>query len=247
MFPEDDLLPISGLQHLLFCERQWALIYLEGAWAENRLTAEGAVLHERVHEQDTEVRRDVRITRSLRLRSLRLGLTGQADVVEFHRVAEEAGALCQLNRNETTVELCEAVPLPGAKGLWRPFPIEYKRGRVKKDAIDEVQLCAQALCLEEMLGVAVPAGALFYGQPRRRTEVTFTPELRAQTEALAARMHELAKAGRTPIARYEKKCDNCSLFALCLPKTIGKSPSVAGYLQRAAIAPAGEREGEASP
>ena len=130
MFTEDNLLPISALQHLLFCERQCALIHLERAWQENRLTAEGRIMHERVHEGGDETRRDVRIVRGLRLRSLALGLVGIADVVEFHRAAD-------------------GVAVPESAGTWRPFPVEYKRGRPKSEPWDAVQLCAQALCLEE--------------------------------------------------------------------------------------------------
>ena len=151
MFDEDDLLPISGLQHLVFCERQWALIHIEQFWEENRLTAEGRVLHERVHDTATESRPGVVVARGLRLQSRQLGLTGQADVVEFHRIGDgDAGG----------------VQLPEREGWWRPFPVEYKRGRPKANACDEVQLCAQALCLEEMFSVAIRSGALFYGTSR---------------------------------------------------------------------------------
>lgn len=207
MFPESDLLPISGLQHLAFCARQWGLIHLEGVWAENRLTAQGRVLHERAHAADgeVEVREGIRIARGLRLRSLRLGLAGIADVVELHEQSA---------------------------GPWRPFPVEYKRGRPKPDHPDAVQLCAQALCLEEMLSTDVPAGAIFYGQPRRRTEITFDPALRAETEALAARMQALHAMGRTPQAEYAKKCESCSLLNLCLPKLTGGARSANAYLRR---------------
>jgi len=139
-YTEDDLIPISALQHFVFCERQCALIHIEQAWTENRLTAEGRLLHERVHDQGGESRAGVRIERGLPLRSLRLGLVGVADVVEFHPLSE---------------------------GGWRPFPVEYKRGKPKRNACDEIQVCAQALCLEEMLGVRIPAGALFYGKTHR--------------------------------------------------------------------------------
>lgn len=214
MYSEDDLLPISALQHLAFCPRQWGLIHLEGVWTENRLTAEGRNLHERVHQAESEARVDVRIVRSLRLRSLRLGLVGMADVVEFHRA--ETG-----------------VTLPSVSGFWRPIPVEYKRGRPKPDRCDAVQLCAQALCLEEMLSLSIPAGLLFYGQPRRRTEVAFDGSLRVETSALAGRLHELTRAGVTPPAVYEKKCQSCSLLASCLPKAARPGRSVGRYLQRA--------------
>lgn len=215
MYTEDDLLPLSGLQHLHFCPRQWALIHLEQQWAENRYTAEGRRLHERADVPAVEVRGDVRIVRGLRLRSLRLGLAGVADVVEFHRCEKGAG-----------------VELDGVAGLWRPAPVEYKRGRVKRDACDEVQLCAQALCLEEMLGVEIGYGALFYGKTRRRHDVLFDAGLRDETEALCARMHGLYAQQQTPTAVYEKKCDTCSLYGLCMPKVTGGGGKVGRYLAR---------------
>jgi CRISPR-associated exonuclease Cas4 len=215
MYSEEDLLPLSGLQHLQFCERQWALIHLEQTWMENRLTAEGRILHERVHQSESEGRPGIRIVRGLRLHSLRLGISGQADVVEFHQSA--AGA----------------ISLPGRAGLWRVFPVEYKRGRPKADACDEVQLCAQALCLEEMYGASIDGGALYYGEPRRRTEVVFSSGLREQTEELAGRMHELYRARRTPPPIFAAKCESCSLRETCLPKAISQRPTVAAYLARA--------------
>lgn len=187
MYAEDELLPLSALQHLAFCERQWALIHLERQWVENRLTAEGRILHDAAHEESTEIRDGIKICRGLRLRSLRWGLTGQADVVEFH-----------------------------AEG---PVPVEYKRGRPRLEACDDVQLCAQALCLEEMLSVTVLAGDLFYGQRRRRTRIVFDAVLRSRTEKLIARLHELQGLGVTPRAQYEPKCENCSLIGICLPKS----------------------------
>jgi CRISPR-associated exonuclease Cas4 len=218
MFAEDDLLPLSGLQHLLFCERQWALIHIEQQWSENRLTEEGRVLHNRVHEPATEARPDAVVARGLRVHSLRLGLSGETDVVEFQRV-EGVGA--------------GVVQLEGRSGWWRPFPVEYKRGRPKTDAWDEVQLCAQALCLEEMFGVPIPAGALFYGTKRRRTQVDFDRPLREQTEKLARRMHELYSARATPPAVYAKKCESCSLIERCMPKMSDRRRDVARYLATA--------------
>src|SRR5271166_6896229 len=208
MFSESDLLPLSGLQHLAFCERQWALIHLEQQWVESRLTAEGRLMHEHAHEQKEEWREGVRVSRGLAVRSLRLGLAGIADVVEF--------------RSE-----------PQGQGPPRPFPVEYKRGRPKPDRCDEVQLCAQALCLEEMTGVDVPSGAIFYGQPRRRTAVNFDSNLRAETEMLAERMHALYATRATPPAQYAPKCDRCSLLEICLPATAGEGRSVARYLKNA--------------
>ncbi len=225
MYDEDDLLPISALSHLAYCERRCALIHIEGAWAENLFTAEGRELHERAHEAGTVMREGVRTCRGLRLRSLRLGLTGQADVVEFHR--------CDEDSRQSDEGAVPGVPLAGLPGLWRPFPVEYKRGRPKPDIGDEVQLCAQALCLEEMLNTSVPAGAIFYGQPRRRTDVTFGPELRRQTEALAPHLHEFIAAGVTPPAQYEKKCRGCSMLSLCMPKSAGSGRSARRYLDDA--------------
>lgn len=216
VFAEDELLPISALQHLVFCERQWALIHLEQLWSENHLTTEGRILHDRAHAPQSESRRDLRVARGLRLHSLRLGLTGVADVVEFHRCADSQG-----------------ITLHGADGLWCPFPVEYKRGCPKRNQCDEIQLCAQALCLEELLKTTIPAGALFYGKNRRRREVLFSLPLRNRTAVLAARLHELTDSRKTPPAVYEKKCESCSLIDLCLPKATSGKRSVRRYLSAA--------------
>jgi CRISPR-associated exonuclease Cas4 len=217
MYAEDDLLPISALQHLAFCERQWALIHLEGAWEENRLTAEGRLLHDRSHEPETEVRGDLRVARGLRVRSLRLGLVGKADVVEFQRIPDGK----------------EAIRLEGVPGLWKPLIVEYKRGHPKIGHEDEVQLCAQALCLEEMLGVSITSGCFFYGEPRRRYEVLLDETLRGETERLTARLHQLNQAGETPRAQYTEKCRSCSLVDVCLAKAAGKRGGVRSYLSQA--------------
>lgn len=211
MYSEENLLPLSALQHLLFCERQCALIHLEQAWEENRLTMEGHIMHEHVHEQGNESRGELRIARGVRLRSLRLGLTGVADVVEFRR--DEAG-----------------IALPGVKGRWRPRPVEYKRGRPKPDDCDKVQLCAQAMCLEEMLETRIESGDIFYGKPRRRLEVPLDEPLRTLGVRTAQRLHELLDAGVTPRAEYQKKCRNCSLLSVCMPKLAGSAGRVAGYM-----------------
>ena len=234
MFSEDDLLPLSGLQHLLFCERQWALIHLEQQWEENRLTQEGRVLHERVHESGTEARPDRVVARGLRIHSLRLGISGEADVVEFHR---------------SVTPHPNAISLEGRTGWWTPFPVEYKRGKPKPDACDEVQLCAQALCLEEIFRVAIPSGALFYGVTRRRTPVEFDAHLRSQTEALAHRMHQMYQAGTTPQAIYAKKCERCSLIERCMPRMSTRHRDVQRYLATA-LRDAGndvENEAEVQP
>jgi len=207
MYAEEDLLPISALQHLLFCRRQCALIHLERLWAENRLTVEGRQVHEKTHSGRGESRPGVRISRTLPLRSLELGLAGQADVVEFHHQPD---------------------------GREIPLPVEYKRGRAKKDASDKVQLCAQGLCLEEMLQVSVPAGALFYVRTRRRLEVPFDDALRELTKRTITDLHAMMDSGKTPPAIKEKKCERCSLLHLCLPESFDRSASV--YLQRSLAA-----------
>lgn len=229
MYAENDLLPLSLLADLFFCERRAALHLIEGIWKDNLFTAEGTVLHSRVHgDLLLESRGDVRISRGLRLRSLRLGLTGQADVVEFRKSeASEDPAPGYLKGIPSTIALT------GAKGLWRPFPVDYKRGRLRHEEGFEAQLCAQALCIEEMMGVQVLAGAIYYGKPHRRLEVTFGSGLRNKTELAAARLHELVGSGKTPAARYEKKCDSCSLVVVCLPRLMDEGRSVARYLSRA--------------
>jgi len=211
MYHEDDYIMLSALQHYLFCPRQCALIHLEQTWDDNRLTMQGNILHERVHEQNHEKRGDVIVSRGLRLASARLGLAGQADVVEFHR--SDTG--------------CALANYPGA---WQPFPVEYKRGRPKHDHCDAVQLCAQAVCLEEMLECSIPKGALYYGQERRRKDVEFEQTLRDETLACVSAVHELLNNGRTPPPVADKKCGSCSLKDLCLPDTLSKKLS--GYYRR---------------
>jgi CRISPR-associated exonuclease Cas4 len=210
MYTEDDLLPISALQHLLFCERQCALIHVEQVWADNRLTVEGNLLHQKAHDGPDESRPGVRIVRGLELRSLRLGLTGRADVVEFHDIAAPDGGRTRLVQ-----------------------PVEYKRGRAKRDDCDRVQLCAQAMCLEEMLHVDVPRGALFYGRPRRREVVNIDARLRDLTEQTAARLHKLIHKCQTPTVRQQPKCKRCSLLHACMPGATGPRRSIADYMQRA--------------
>jgi len=222
MFTEDDLLPLSALQHLMFCERQCALIHLERQWEENRFTVEGDQLHERVHDDPgTESRGELRIVRGLTLRSFRLGLFGIADVVEFRATPADDPRGATVN-------------LPGWSGRWRATPVEYKRGRPKPDACDEVQVGAQALCLEEMFNCEVPEAALFYALHRRRTPVAVDAGLRATLESAAGRLHDLMNAGLTPRARYEKKCDNCSLVEVCMPSLGTKRRSVREYMAGAA-------------
>lgn len=199
MYTEDDLLPISALQHLLYCERQCALIHIERVWEENLFTAEGRILHEKVDSGEDCVRAGKRIARSLPLRSFRLGLSGIADVVEFGPEKSDV------------------------------YPIEYKRGRSKAANWDRIQLCAQAMALEEMLGVPVNEGALFYGKSRRREVVMLDAALREETLAASERLHSLIDSGQTPRARYEAKCDACSLIGQCMPK-LPKYKSASNYL-----------------
>lgn len=201
---DDGLIPISALQHFLYCPRQCALIHLEQQWAENRLTAEGRLLHQRADAPQTQRRRGVRTVSAMPLLALGLGITGKADVVEFQ--ADATGE--------------------------RAFPVEYKRGRPKSHRADEVQLCAQALCLEVMLGCRVEHGALFYGQTRRRKDIAFDECLRSLTLATIADTRAMLASGQTPLARYEsRRCDRCSLIDLCQPRLLGRK-SVAVWLQR---------------
>jgi CRISPR-associated exonuclease Cas4 len=205
MYNETDLLPLSALQHLLYCPRQCALIHIEQAWVENRYTAEGRLMHERVDGGQGEFQGQVRIERAVALRSLELGLIGKADVVEFHTDSENN---------------------------WRPFPVEYKRGRPKKHAADTVQLCAQAMCLEEMLDTVIPEGALYYGKTRRRLPISFDLKLREKTIQTAAALHELMATGVTPPPIYGPKCDKCSFLTVCRPKNCDGSRSASHYLQQ---------------
>lgn len=200
-YSEDDLIQLSALQHLVFCERQCALIHIEQLWSENVLTTEGKIMHDKVDTANRESRGNIRIDYSVPLRSLRLGLIGKADVVEFNKHGDK----------------------------WIPFPVEYKRGKPKIDDCDKVQLCAQAICLEEMMNVEIPEGALFYGQTRRREDVVFDRNLRMETEDAAKKVHKLIESGITPKAEYSKKCERCSLVELCLPKL---SKKASNYLMK---------------
>lgn len=211
---EEDRLQLSGLQHFAFCRRQWALIHIEQLWEENVRTVEGNLLHARAHDAALRERRgDTLILRSLSVFSDRLGLSGQCDVVEFH--ASPNG-----------------VPISGEDGLWLPYPVEYKRGKPKEHNADELQLCAQAMCLEEMLCCKIDEGALFYGEKRRRTTVELTDDLRAEVERTSAEMHDLYRRGYTPKPKIAKRCSACSLKELCLPK-LSRTESVGEYYGKA--------------
>ncbi|MBF0619875.1 MAG: CRISPR-associated protein Cas4 [Candidatus Omnitrophica bacterium] len=208
MYNEDDLLLISALQHLAFCPRQCALIHIEQIWIENRFTAEGRVMHDKAHDEDrVETRAGVRVERGISLRSLELGLIGKADVVEFHYVQD--------------------------RRQWIPFPVEYKRGKPKEDDCDRVQLCAQALCLEEMLKIRILSGAIFYGKIRRRFDVTFDDDLRSKTKQSSVFLHKFIGAGRTPKPVYSAKCEVCSLIDVCIPRRLEQGGSVEEYLRKA--------------
>jgi len=204
-YSENEFIQLSALQHMMFCVRQCALIHVEQLWIENKFTAEGRIMHERVDRGDSEERGRARVAYGLPLKSRYLGIAGKADVVEFH--LKEGGA-----------------------GQWIPFPVEYKRGKPKKDLSDKVQLCGQALCLEEMLELKIEHGALFYGKTRRRLNVEFDDELRRITCKTAYKVHDLIVSGITPATRYEKKCNACSFLDFCLPKTIGKKRRVVSWL-----------------
>jgi len=212
VYEEDALVPLSALQHVLFCERQCALIHVEQAWKENQYTAEGRIMHQRAHSKRAESRPGVRTEFGMPIRSMELGISGMTDIVEFR----ENGVL---------------------------YPIEYKRGRRKAKMMDEVQLCAQALCLEEMLEVSIPEGALFYGKERRRKVVHFDDELRALTKESALRVHEIINLGITPAPVYTSLCKRCSFLESCMPQLLSKRRDINGYISRMAeTEPGAEKE-----
>lgn len=214
IYTEEDFLQLSGLQHFAFCRRQWALIHIENQWAENYRTIDGAIMHQNAHDTEfRESRGDRVITRGVSVYSSRLGVSGQCDVLEYHR-------------GNT------GIPLPGKEGLWQPYPVEYKRGSPREDTGDALQLCGQAMCLEEMLCCDIPEGALYYGEIRRRERVAFTEELRSQVRGLLEEMHQLYRRGYTPKVKPTKSCNACSLKELCLPRLM-KNRSVSAYLKAA--------------
>lgn len=204
-YDEDEYLPLSGIQHFVFCRRQWALIHIEQQWSENFRTADGRAMHANAHNGSlNETRGDVIITRAMRVCSAELGISGECDVVEFHRDPN-------------------GIPLYGKSGRYNGLPIEYKRGSPKENRCDEVQLCAQALCLEEMLCCDIRYGYLFYGEKKHRFKVEFTDELRAQVKSAIKEMHALFDRHYTPKVKRSKSCNACSLKDLCIPAICGET------------------------
>lgn len=196
----EELLPLSGIQHFHFCRRQWALIHIERQWQENTLTVEGKLLHKRVDDPFfSETRKGVITSRAVPIASYSLGFSGMCDVVEFE-------------------ESPDGVKLPGRKGLFLPAPVEYKRGHEKSTPCDEAQLCAQAICLEEMLAVTIPLGYLYYGETRHRVAIELTGKLRILVRSMAAEMHHYFQRGYTPRVKITKACRSCSLADVCLPE-----------------------------
>lgn len=214
MYEQEDYLQLSGLQHFAFCRRQWALIHIEQQWQDNLRTVEGDLMHRRAHDAEIRERRgNILILRGLSISSPTLGISGKCDVVELHRDPE-------------------GISLHQEEGLWLPYPVEYKRGSPKEHQADELQLCAQAICLEEMLCCTIPEGALFYGETRRRVTVPFTFSLRQQVCTMVEEMHQLYHRGYTPKVKPSKGCNACSLKNLCLP-VLMKNKTVDTYLRQA--------------
>lgn len=204
MYAEDEFLALSGIQHFSYCRRQWALIHIEQLWQENLFTVLGDMMHERAHDECIRERRADRLTiRGMTIRSARLGIWGKCDVVEFIK--------------------CESGhPLIGEDGLWLPVPVEYKRGKSKESNEDRLQLCAQAMCLEDMLACDLHVGFLYYGSTRSREQVELTPGLRESVEVAVREMHRLYARHHVPKVRGGARCNGCSLRERCLPKVQSK-------------------------
>lgn len=210
MYKEEDYLMLSGLQHFAYCRRQWALIHIEQQWMENERTIDGHLFHSVAHDKArTEKRGNLLVTRGLHIHSAQLGMSGICDVVEFHKSTK-------------------GISLASYDGLWEPYPVEYKKGLPKFNEADELQLCGQAICLEEMLLCHIPNGSLFYGENRRRKAVEFTEQLRKKVYDMAKEMHELWRKGHTPKVRPQKGCNACSLKEICIPR-LGKVKTVSAY------------------
>lgn len=214
-YGDEDLLMLSGIQHVTFCERQWALIHLEQQWEENRLTVEGNWMHQKVDDPHNMKRNKNTVTlRSVTLVSRKLGLYGLSDVVEM--------VACSSQKN--------SIRHPKYPGYWMLIPVEYKRGKLKSNRIDEVQLCAQAICLEEMYKISIEKGFLYYGETRHREEILFTEELRRFVEEKSRRMHLLYQQKILPECVYKAHCKSCSLFDICMPKLFTKTVKVNTYI-----------------
>ena len=217
VYSDDELLALSLLQHIVFCERQCALMCNEQLWSDNQLTVSGSQLHRRVHGDAPrrEKRGDDIVVRELLLCSHSLGVTGKADVVEFHRVSSDG------------------VPIEGYDGQWQPYPVEYKHGKPKVDDCDRVQLCAQAICLEEMLGVCISEGAIFYGKVQKREQVILSDELRSLTSSSARRLHEMLRSGENPPATRHEGCDQCSIIGFCMPDVMRNRHKASEFMKAA--------------
>ncbi len=213
-YPPEEWLPLSGIQHFVFCRRQWALIHVERQWQENALTAQGRIMHRRADDPFfTEKRKGVLIARSVPVSSPYLGLSGVCDVVEFTASPE-------------------GVQLPGREGRYLPAPVEYKRGKEKHDHSDEAQLCAQAICLEDMLAVSIPVGYIYYGRTRRRVVVELTEKLRDFVRKASEEMHAYYRRGYTPRVKPSRACRSCSLADICLPELQSKAIPASRYIQQ---------------
>lgn len=211
-YSQDELLMLSNIQHFSFCKRQWSFIVVESQWVDNRLTVEGTNIHKTADDPVfVEVRNDIIISRAVPIVSYELGLSGKCDVVEFHPTEK-------------------GIRLSGKAGTYTPVPVEYKHGSKKTNDVDEVQLCAQGLCLEEMLNVNVPFGYMYYHKTRRRVEIRFTEILRARVKKLCVEMHDALKCGKTFSAELKNGCKNCSFYDLCLPESFSKNSSVKSYM-----------------
>ncbi len=206
MFTEDEFFQISALQHYVYCTRQCALIHVEDVWQENVFTVRGDILHEKVDTDTYESRGTIKTVRGLKIHSFRLGISGRCDVVEFRPQPQSPSG-----REREELSTCQEI-----------VPVEFKSGEPKDDIRDKVQLCAQALCLEEMMNATVSHGAFFYGKIRRRVQVEIDSDLRKQTEEVIADVRELIANKQTPPADYSAKCRNCSLESVCMPKAMNE-------------------------
>lgn len=227
MYTEDEFIQLSSLQHYVFCPRQCALIHVEDVWRDNVLTVRGNILHEKVDTDTYETRGALKTVRGLKIHSFRLGLAGRCDVVEFRKpLVRNLGLQAEVTRGKNIMPGFQ----PRSTSDAEVIPIEFKAGQPKHDISDEVQLCAQALCLEEMLGIPVRRGAFFYGRIRRRVQVEIGDQLRTQTEEIIVAVHDLVSRTHVPQARYEKKCARCSLLDICQPKAMNER-KLSSYLK----------------